>query len=293
MILVVGATSHPGRKLVPRLIDRGYQVRASTRYPGKAQDLSEIGAEVVQADLRQPETIMHACEGAEMVVSSVSAPVNEGDNNVHTIDDRGNRILIDAARAAGAHHFVFVSAYGAAADHRVDLFRIKHKIETYLIQSGMSYTILRPTIIMEAWKEIIGRSIMTGKKVNIYGSGKNPVNFISADDLAQFIQIALEDPRLQQQILEIGGPDHLTLDEMCGLYERTWGIRVKRAHIPAWEAKAIARMLWLVREGPARRVAIDEWRSVSSIDVDMTQTLRMYPIQLVHMEEVARKESKQ
>jgi uncharacterized protein YbjT (DUF2867 family) len=126
MILVVGASSKPGQKLIPMLVDKGYQVRALTRNPQQLDFAHFPGIEVIEGDLRQPDTLLRACEGVEAVVSSVTAVVRVGDNNVHTVDDAGNRLLMETAKRSGVKRFVLVSACGAAAVCAVFRGRVEH-----------------------------------------------------------------------------------------------------------------------------------------------------------------------
>jgi len=271
------------------LLARGYKVRAFVRDPQKAQPLKELGAEIFQGDLRQPETITRACKGAEKVISSVCAPVNQGDNNPRTVDQRGNRLLIDAARSAGAQHFVFVSGYSCCSDHPVDFFRIKYQTEEYLKASGLSYTILRPTLFMEFWGALVGAPVLAGKKTMIFGGGSTPLNFISAEDVAKFILLALEDPRLQNQSLDIGGPQNLTLNQVAELYGRVSGKPVRKQHMPAVVMSAMSRLLWPIQEGQARIMAMGAMTTRPGFTLDMTGVLQRYPVRLISLEEVARK----
>jgi uncharacterized protein YbjT (DUF2867 family) len=66
MILVVGASSKPGQKLIPMLVDKGYQVRALTRNPQQLDFAHFPGIEVIEGDLRQPDTLLRACEGVDV-----------------------------------------------------------------------------------------------------------------------------------------------------------------------------------------------------------------------------------
>lgn len=288
MILVVGATSHPGQALVPMLLEKGYPVRAMTRVPLKAQWMQELGAEVIQGDLRQPETIWKACQGVKRVVCSVCAPLNQGDNNIHTVDDWGIRLLVYEAMAAGVQHFVLVSACGVCADYPVDFGRAKYHSEEFLKESGLSYTILRATAFMEVWGAMIGDPVIAGKRVMIFGDGKNPVNFISAVDVAKYIVIALEDPRLWDQVVDIGGPENLTLDEVADLYERLTGHNARRQHLPSGMIKMMSRVLWPFKEGPARLMALAYLMTTTDQRLDMQALLQRYPVNLKSMEEAAR-----
>jgi uncharacterized protein YbjT (DUF2867 family) len=73
MILIVGATSKPGQRLVPMLSRKGYQVRVLARDQEKAALFSNMDVQVVIGDLRFPNSLQDMCEGVEAVVSCVTA----------------------------------------------------------------------------------------------------------------------------------------------------------------------------------------------------------------------------
>jgi len=285
MILIAGASSHPGQKLIPILIEKGYQVRALTRDPRKLEYAQSLGVEIFKGDMCQPATIIRACEGVEAVVSSVTAPFAVGDNNVHTVDQAGNRVLIETAKNRGVKHFIFVSAYGAAQNHPVDFFRIKYETEAYLKSVGMGYTILRPTAFMETWCTRLETQMMNGHEVTIFGDGKNPINFISAEDVARFIVFALEDPRLCNQTLTIGGPQNMAFNEVVATYERLLSKKVRKKHISAFRMKLMSILYAPFDEIQSRVMAMRQELATSNWRVDMTETVKHYPINLTTLEE--------
>jgi uncharacterized protein YbjT (DUF2867 family) len=280
MILVAGASSKPGQKLIPMLVDKGYQVRALTRNPQKLDFAHLTGVEIIEGDMRQPDTLLRACEGADAVVSSVTAVVRVGDNHVHSVDDAGNRLLVEAARRSGVKRFVFVSAYGAAKDHTVDFFRIKYRVEEYIKSSQVPYTILRPTAFMETWCARLGRQVMNGETVTVFGNGKNPINFISAEDVAKFIVFALEDPCLCNQTLTIGGPQNLMFDEVIAAYERINGRISKRKYVSAVQLRLMNMFYGLFDETKARFAGMRYDLATSNWQVDMNEVGRRYPVNM-------------
>lgn len=287
MILVAGASSQPGQKLLPLLLEKGYQVRASTRDPRKLEIARSLGVDVFEGDIRQPDTLLRACEGADAVVSSVTAVGGMGENNVHTVDEVGIRSLMESAQRLGVKRFVLVSAYGAARNHPVDFFRIKFGAEEHLKTLKMEYIILRPTAFMETWCARIGMQVLNGQPVTIPGNGRNPVNFISATDVAKFILLALEDPRLRNQTLTIGGPQNLTFDEVAAVYERLFQKRVGRKYTPAWMLNL--QRVWYrpINETRSRFLGIRHELATSNWRVDMTELVRQYPIVLKTLENMA------
>ena len=192
MILIVGASGRLGSVVARLLLAQGKAVRAMTRTPLNLAHLQEIGAEVVSGDLRNPASLLSACQGVDQVLAAAHALVGQGDNNPHTVDDAGNRHLIDAARTAGVKHFIFVSVQGASPTSPLEFFRIKYRTEAYLRTSSLSYSILRPCAFMDLWAQLIGQPIIEQGKTTIFGRGNNPINFVAVEDVARFVSIALE-----------------------------------------------------------------------------------------------------
>jgi uncharacterized protein YbjT (DUF2867 family) len=282
MILIAGASSKPGQKLIPMLAAKGYQVRALTRDVRKLEFARSLGVEVIEGDIRQPDTLLRACEGAEAVVSSVTAL---GENLIQEVDEAGNRSLMESAQRSGAKRFVFVSAYGATRNHPVDFFRSKHWTEEHLKSLGMEYTILRATAFMELWCVGVGMQVLNDQPVMIFGNGKNPINFISAEDVAKFIVLALEDPRLKHQTLTIGGPQNLTWGEVVAVYERLSGKHAHTRRLPTWWLDLLSRVYAPFDETKSRAMAIRHELAASNWRVDMSEILKHYPINLTRLDE--------
>src|SRR5216683_1741449 len=243
MILIVGASGRLGSVVAKLLLAQGKAVRAMTRTPLNLAHLQQQGADVVSGDLRDPASLMSACQGVEQVLATAHALVGKGDNNPHTVDDAGNRQLIDAAKAAGVKHFIFVSVQGASPDSPVEFFRIKYRTEEYLRASGLSFTIIRPSAYMDLWAQLVGQPILEQGKATIFGRGNNPVNFVAVEDVARFVCIALEDPRARNRVIEVGGPENLTLNQVAEIFERASGHQAKIRHVPLPMMRAMSILM--------------------------------------------------
>src|SRR5260370_31515992 len=160
--------------------------------------------EIVSGDLRDLASLTSACQGVEQVLAAAHALDGKGDNNPRTVDDMGNRQLIYAAKDAGVKHFVYMSVQGASPDSPLEFFRIKYRTEEYLRASGLNFTILRPGAYMELWAQLIGQPIREQGKTTIFGRGNNAINFVSVQDVARFVSIALDDPRARNAVIEVG-----------------------------------------------------------------------------------------
>jgi len=287
MILIVGASGRLGSEVAELLLAQGKAVRAMTRTPLNLAHLKQQGAEVVSGDLRNPASLLSACQGAEQVVAAAHALVGKGDNNPQTVDDVGNRQLIDAAKAAGVKHFIFVSVRDASADSPLEFFRIKYRTEEYLRASGLSFTILRPGAFMDLWVQLIGQPLIEQGKTTIFGRGTNPINFVAVEDVARFVGIALHDARAHNRVIEVGGPENLTLNQVAEICERASGRQAKTRHIPLPMMRVMATLMQSINPALSRQIRAGIYMDTADLRCDMTETASAFGIQLTPLEEIA------
>ncbi len=234
MIAVVGATGTMGRLLIPELLSRQggsgpEPLRAVAHDPASAL-VRQPGVELVAADVATEAGAARAVAGARVVVSAItgfSAPAG-----VTGIDAAANRILIRAAARAGVEHLVILSVRGADPGSRIELFRAKGQAEQAARESGMAWTFIRPTAYLETWLGIVGGPLVTTGKTMVFGRGRNPINFVSAFDVARHVQLAIEDPEMRGCILDVPGPKNLTIEELIRLVEAVSGRTAKVSHVP-------------------------------------------------------------
>ncbi len=227
MILIVGATGLLGTDICRLLATEGRPVRAFVRPtadPAKVQTLKQLGAEIVQGDVREPASLDAACRGVDTVITTVSAlPVSyQGDNTIQTVDVAGQMSLIDAARASGVTRFVYIS-YSANIGFDDPLTTAKRKVEQYLKDSGLTYTILRPSYFMESWLSPALGFDYPNASAQIYGDGHNKISWISRPDVARFAVTALANPLAKNTTIELGGPEALSPREVIQVFESATG----------------------------------------------------------------------
>ena len=240
---------------------------------------------MVSGDLRNPASLLSACRGVEQVLAAAHALLGKGDNNPHTVDDAGNRQLIDAAKVAGAKYFIFVSVQGASPDSPLEFFRIKYRTEEYLRASGLSFTIIRPNAFMDLLAQLIGQPILDQGKTIIFGRGNNPVNFVAVEDVARFVCIALEDPRERNRVIEVGGPENLTLNQVAETFERASERQAKKRHVPLPMMRVMSILVQPVNPALSRLIRTSIYIDTANLRCDMTETIKLFPVPLTRLEE--------
>ena len=232
--LVVGATGLVGAEVCRLLREAGNPIRALVRSgsaPDKVARLEQSGASTSTGDLKDRASLDRACRGADVVVSTASATLSrQPGDSIGTVDHQGQLDLVDAAEAAGVNRFVFVSF--PPVDIDFPLQSAKRAVEERLRESGMSYTILRPTFFIEAWLGPMLGFDVAGGNVRIYGSGETKTSWISFHDVAKFAAAAATVAEAKIGAFELGGPDALSPLEVVGLAEQTTGRRFVIEHVP-------------------------------------------------------------
>ncbi|HEU0025864.1 MAG TPA: SDR family oxidoreductase [Ktedonobacterales bacterium] len=289
MILILGTSGHMAGIVARRLLAEGKPVRVLSRAPEKQSELKSLGAEVVVGDLRDPDSLARACKGATAIVNAATGFASQGANTARAVDLEGNLALIEAARAAGVGHVVQISIVGARADHPVDLWRYKYQTEQRLKASGLSHTILRPTAFMELWMTIIAEPITQDKPAMIFGRGVNPINFISVEDVASFVMIALEDPAARGQTITIGGPENLSMTQVAETVGRVTGRPVTMRHIPLPMMRLMGALAGPFNEMFARQSRAGVVMDTADMTFDPSETLTRFPMTLTRLEQAARR----
>jgi uncharacterized protein YbjT (DUF2867 family) len=289
MILVVGATGVLGRATVHQLLAQGLAVRALVRRPEQARDLEHAGAEVVLGDLTDGASLARACRDVDAVLAAAHAMLGRGTGASEHVDGTGHRSLIDAAKLAGVTNLVYTSIMGAAPDHPVDFWRTKYAIEQYLKASGLRYTILRPAASMEHHAhDFLGKSILQNGKTRIFGRGNNPTNFVAGRDVARVAVLALTDPRATSRIIDVGGPENLTKNQVAAVYGRLSGCTPRVRHVPRAVLHVMSRVMKPLHPGVSRILQVSIVVDQSDQTFDPSDMLQAFPIPLTPLEAFVR-----
>ena len=256
LVLVAGATGTLGRELLPLLAHAGLRVRVLTRVPARAADLAGDLVEVVEGDATDSNSLDAALEGVDTVVSAMSGYGPQSGGDPRSVDWMGNRNLIRAAGRARVGDFVLVSALGAGPNHPMELMRMKFRAEENLKSSRLTWTVIRPALNMETLVAVIGPPLVKSGKAPIPGRGQNPINFVSARDVAHLVERAVLDPALRGAEIDIGGPENLTLKQFAATLAAVNSKAFRPMRVPRPALRLLA-ILARPMNSPAARMAHD------------------------------------
>jgi uncharacterized protein YbjT (DUF2867 family) len=285
MILIIGATSSIGKAVIPMLLEQGHSVRLTSRTPEKLSEFADPNVEILKADLNDTDSIRKACTGVDTVVSAVANMLGRGKNSSKNVDYLGHRQLIDICSEIGIKKFVYLSALEATHDNPVAFFRYKALTEDYLRASKLNYTILRSAAFFEPHLGWIGEDILKGGKGMIMGNGDNPRNFISNQDVARFVVLAISDPKTNCQTIEIGGLDNFTNKQVAEIYAKAAGVELKLQQVPRFVPNLMSKIFKVFHPGVSDVLTAIVDADTRNKTFDVTPTLKQYPLQLTRLED--------
>jgi len=218
MILVTGATGTTGRSLVPKLLERGDEVRVLVRDP---RHLGRLRVEVRIAlgdlvELRDPRVSRQALRGVDTVIHLAAAIRDQPRAPVEELTGLATATLLRAAEEASVSRFVFFSAIGATEFQRTRFFRAKALAERAVRESPLRTTVFAPSIIYDrddSWTTTMRRLTLL-PVIPISGEGRAEYQPIWVDDVARCVVADLNREDGSRRF-ELAGPQRLSYDQIA------------------------------------------------------------------------------
>src|SRR3990172_5081421 len=272
MILVTGGSGFIGRRVVARLADGGNGVRVLAR--GQRQAEQPNGVEAVNADVLSGAGLSEAMSGVDKVVHLVAIIRESGGQTFEGVIQRGSERVVADAKLAGVRKLVYVSAIGAQDNPTYPYLRAKWWAERAVASSGIKYTILRPSIVFGEGDEFINALaglVRYNPIVPVAGNGRAKFQPIWVEDLVTCIVASLDEDAQDGATLELGGPEHLTYDEMLDIVKQALGKSRLKAHVPLALMRPLAQVMeWVLPKPPVtaeqlKMLALDNTTDTNSV----------------------------
>ncbi len=241
-VAVAGGSGFIGRAIVMRLAGiPATRVRLLTRDAERARRKFEapVNVEFVSADVTNRDSLQPALAGASAVVNTVQFdgyPIENPRRGLtfERVDYGGTVALLDAAKNAGVSRFIYIS--GAAADENSSQsgFRAKGRAERAIRESGIGYTIFRPSLVYGAGDRVMNmlvNALSISPVMPVPGTGQQKVQPVLVDDVAACVALALGG-RGRNGAFDVGGPARMTFDDLIRLVMEITGRHRLIIHVP-------------------------------------------------------------
>jgi NADH dehydrogenase len=217
---VFGGSGFLGRHIVRALAKVGWRVRVAVRQPelaGHLQPLGRVGQiHPVQANIRFPDSVARAAEGADAVINLVGVLHNSGAQTFQAVQAKGARTVAQAAAANGAR-FVQFSAIGADPDSRSDYARTKAAGEVAAREVVPDAIVVRPSIVIGPEDHFFNRFASMARIspfLPLIGGGRTRFQVVFVGDIAAAVARMLDGGARPGTVYELGGPEVHTFEEL-------------------------------------------------------------------------------
>jgi uncharacterized protein YbjT (DUF2867 family) len=266
LVTLIGGGGFVGRYVAQALLAAGARVRIAQRDPRQAFFLKPLGGlgqtQMVGADVTKPETIARAIHGSDAVVNLVG--VLAGD--FQRVQALGAQTVAEAAAKAGIGALVHVSAIGADSASPSLYGRSKGDGEASVLAAFPGATILRPSIVFGQEDQFVNRfagMIAKAPVVPVLRAGAKfqPVFVVNVADA--IVAAAAAPETFGGKILELGGPDVITMGDLIRWIAKTIGRDPSIVELPDFLGALIAKAGFL----PGAPINWDQWQMLQSDNV--------------------------
>ncbi len=223
-VFVTGATGFTGSRVVPLLLRSGYEVRCLYRERSDRSLLPQPEIEWVLGDLSNLQALTASMRGADALINLASLGFGHAD------------AILRATKEAGIRRAIFISTTAIFTQLNARSKAIRLAAENAIQNSGLQYTILRPTMIYGSprdrnmWRLI--RFLRISPIIPIFGRGEYLQQPIYVDDVAQAVVSCLSNEKTIGKCYNIAGKYPLTYTQVIDVVANAMGRRVWKVHLP-------------------------------------------------------------
>lgn len=244
--LVAGASGLIGREVATLLRQNAHYVRTLSRNPARAAVLAALADDVRVADATAPGSLNGVCDGVEVVISALGAPVSPTSRaraSYLATDLAANLALLRAAQAAKVRRMVYVSVHAESSYVHTRYLRAHAEFEQALRSSGLEYGVVRPTGVFGAFVEMLPMARLG--LIPLVGDGAARSNPIHERDVAACaVGVALGSyPGAE---IDAGGPENLTRRQIAELAFAAVRKKPRFVETPPWMMRLSARLAGVV-----------------------------------------------
>lgn len=230
MILVTGGTGFIGKVLIRHLVETGKQVRTLLRPSPASPNLPKgVPVEVAVCSLRDERGLRAAMKGVDSIYHLAGAERLGSRADLGGVDVEGTRMVAEVAARAGVERVFYLSHLGADRASAFQVLKAKAIAEHHLINSGVSYTILRSGPAFgpgDQFTTSFARMLRMLPQVFLLpGDGKTLIQPIWVEDLVACMAWAMDDSEMANHVVSLGGVDYLSFKQVMETLMEATGLR--------------------------------------------------------------------
>lgn len=241
-ILLTGGTGFVGSAIRKAL--RAKPLRLLVRSRANLPQLPPH-VDVVEGDVTDAGTLEGAAQGCSSVIHLVAIIEEQGDATFDRVIRLGTENMVAEAKRAGVNRFIHMSALGAQDDARYAYMQAKWRAEQAVLQSGLDYTIFRPSVVFgpgDGFINALAGVIKQFPVIPVVGTGKSKFQPVAVEQVAAAFARAIDDPSTSKQLFELGGAKTYTYEEMLDIIAKQLGKQKRKVHVPVGLMKPVVKL---------------------------------------------------
>lgn len=245
-VIVAGGTGFVGQTLIRGLIEDGHQVIIVKRPGSKTKPPGQANIEIVTVDMEKPIIARDIIGDAIINLAGIIKENRARGLTFFRTNFLVTKSLIDFAVQNNIGQFLQMSALGTKPDSQTAYEETKYAAECYVAESGLNWTIYRPSIIVGPDGYLINMLAFMIRHlpvVPVIGNGQYKVQPVYVEDVAAGFRKALGNERAKGRIFEFGGPEVMTFDQMLDTIAGVMGHNIRKWHQPLWMLRPIAALM--------------------------------------------------
>lgn len=239
-LFITGASGFVGSCILRNLKPQSFEkiILLSRSEPILPEHLaSSDNIKVISASIENVDSYAPCLDENTIIVHLAALTGKAHPKEYFAVNTNGTRALINAAVSAGIKGFLFVSSIAVSFKDRRGYFYAESKelAENALKDSGLKFCIVRPTIILGEGSPIWNsfNSLAKSSRIVLPGNGNARIQPIYDDDIVRLLLEIVDSGRFDGEVLELGGPDVLTINDFVKRIHKAHTGRVPRlTHLP-------------------------------------------------------------
>ncbi|HWR58698.1 MAG TPA: NAD-dependent epimerase/dehydratase family protein [Thermodesulfovibrionales bacterium] len=249
-LFITGGSGFIGNHLLEALRKEDFGIRCLARNAARAVRFTEKGFEAHLGNVLDRESLNGCMAGVDTVVHLVGIIQVRGEFTFERVHVKGTENLVNEAVKAGVKRFFYQSSLGVSLSSSSQFLGTKAKAEDLVRESGIPYTIFRPSLVIgeqDGFTDRLKALIQLGPVVPVAGGGNAKFQPMDVDDWVRCFISVINKKDAIGKTYEFGGPEHLTQNEIVTLMMDAMGIKRRIVHLPVSFARAGVPFLGLAQ----------------------------------------------
>ncbi|MDD5086267.1 MAG: NAD(P)H-binding protein [Candidatus Nanoarchaeia archaeon] len=263
-ILVTGATGFIGKNLVPKIAEK-HKVVCFVRKTSNTHELEKSNVVFKVGDLLDRSSLTDATESMDIAIHLATSHKQGNKQDLVAAEN-----LIEACKENKVKKIIFLSSMAAKRKSLDDYGRIKLEIERMMRNSGLNYTILRPSVIYSNNNlSLIGRSLKFPLIIPVIGNGNYKLNPVYIDDVTEAILRSIKSKKADRKSYDVAGGESISFNEIIKICKNEFKINKPVIHMPVSICLLIFKIFPIVSPEAVKGINEDTNADTKNLEKDL------------------------